>query len=297
MRTQGLLVGILSLASAWACSESSTPPHGAAGAMGTAAGHGGMPGPAGGANAAGASGMAARAGASASGGAAGTSNGGDSMAFVPEGLPTMELNAEGGLTLVALTLAPGSRGPELYAAVRNDGPSPACEAGMTVDFKDKNEQVVGTAAGTLLSGRFYRLDGGAGVVISCVAPDQVAMTAMTDLPDGVVIEALGSLEYAFPAFAVSNIVEVEGLSVSDVRTVMTASGSAFTGALTNDFSETLRAPKVTMFPLNRVGRPVGVSTSSALPDLAPGDQSSFQTSSFHRAGVDYAAFATATYPF
>jgi len=237
------------------------------------------------------------AGAAGTGGSAGRTQPGDDLAFVPEALPTMERNAEGGLTLVALTLVPGPRGPELYAAVRNEGESPACQAGMTVDFKDDEGQVVATAAGILVSGRFYRLEGGAGVVISCVAPEQVAMTAMTAPADRFVIDGLGSLEYAFPAHTVADIVPVAGLSVSEVQSVMTASGNAFMGTVSNDFSETLSAPKVTLFPLNRVGRPLGVATSNAIVDLAAGDSASFQTPSFNRTGAGYAAFATATYPF
>jgi hypothetical protein len=239
----------------------------------------------------------APAGGNAVGGSAGTTEPGDDVTFFPAGLPAMELNAEGGLTLVASTLVPGPRGPQLYAAVHNEGASPACEAGMTVNFKDKDGQIIATAAGALVSGRFYRLDGGAGVVIACVAPDQVAMTAMTAPPDRFVIEALGSLEYAFPAFLVPDIVAVEGIDVSDVRTVMTASGYAFTGTITNAFSEALSAPKVTVFPLNRVGRPLGVATSNTIPDLAAGERASFGTNSFDRAAAHHAAFAAAKYPF
>jgi hypothetical protein len=78
---------------------------------------------------------------------------------------------------------------------------------------------------------------------------------------------------------------------------MTASGNAFTGSVSNDFSETLSAPKVSVFPLNRVGRPLAVATSNLIADLAASESARFQTQSFHRTGVAYAAFATATYPF
>jgi hypothetical protein len=236
-------------------------------------------------------------GGSAAGGAAGTTEPGDDLTFLPVGLPASELEAEGGLTLVASTLVPGPEGPELYAAVHNEGASPACEAGMIVDFKDKAGQVVAAAAGVLVSGRFYRLDGGTGVVISCVAPNQIAMTAMSVPPDRFAIEALGSLEYAFPAFSVPDIVAVEGIDVSDVQAVMTASGYAFTGTVTNAFSETLSAPKVSVFRLNRVGRPLGVATSNTIPDLAAGERKSFGTNSFSRAVAAHAAFASAKYPF
>ena len=119
----------------------------------------------------------------------------------------------------------------------------------------------------------------------------------SQLPEGIVIEELGSMEYTFPAFTVTDIVAVEGLDVSEVQTVMTASGYAFTGTVSNDFTETLSSAKLTLFTLNRVGRPLGVATKSAPADLAPGESWSFQTNSLTRVGVDYAAFATASYPF
>jgi hypothetical protein len=96
---------------------------------------------------------------------------------------------------------------------------------------------------------------------------------------------------------VGDIVAVDGLGASDVKVVMTASGNAFTGSVTNEFSEPLSNPQVTVFPLNRVGRPLAVATSSMLPDLGAGERSDFRTNSFQRSGSGYAAFATATYPF
>jgi hypothetical protein len=120
---------------------------------------------------------------------------------------------------------------------------------------------------------------------------------MTAPPDRFVIESLGSLEYAFPAFIVPDIVAVEGIDLSDVQTVVTASGYAFTGTVTNAFSETLSAPNVSVFPLNRVGRPLERATSNTIPDLAAGDRKSFGTNSLNRAAADYAAFASAKYPF
>lgn len=246
--------------------------------------------------AAGAAGSSGGQGASAGTGTAGGPPG-DERLFVPEDLPTEELNAEGGLTLVALTLTSGQRGPQLFAAVRNDGETPACEAGMTVNFKDADDQVVATGAGTLLSGRYYRTDGGSGAVISCVAPRQIAMTAMAELPATLVIGELGSLEYTFPAFDVPGIVELEGLQVSEVQAVMTASGYAFTGTVTNDLTETLSDVKATVFALNAVGRPLGAGSSSAMSALAPSDSWSFQTSGFNQLGVGHAGFVSATYPF
>ncbi|HEX6271646.1 MAG TPA: hypothetical protein VFZ53_01335, partial [Polyangiaceae bacterium] len=75
-----------------------------------------------GAGAAGLGGQAA-GGSAGSAGAAGQT--GDGRSFVPDDLPNTEVNGEGGLTLTAFTLVAGATGPEFYAAVRNDGETPA----------------------------------------------------------------------------------------------------------------------------------------------------------------------------
>ena len=52
---------------------------------------------------------------------------GDDRLFVPEDLPNTPHEGEVGVTLklVASTLVQGAAGPELYAAVRNDGDTAA----------------------------------------------------------------------------------------------------------------------------------------------------------------------------
>ena len=71
---------------------------------------------------------------------------GDDRLFVPEGLPNMPREGEVGVTLklVAWTLVQGPTAAELYAAIRNDGNAPSCEAGMMTDFIDKAGQTVAT---------------------------------------------------------------------------------------------------------------------------------------------------------
>ena len=107
-------------------------------------------------------------------------------------MPHSELSGEGsGLTLIALTLIEGANGAELYAAVRNDDPTPACSAGMMTNFIDKNDVVVTTTGANLESGKYFRINDGSGVILPCVAPGQIAMTALTELPESVVIAELG----------------------------------------------------------------------------------------------------------
>jgi hypothetical protein len=228
------------------------------------------------------------------GGAAGAS--GDDRLFVPEDLPHAELNGEGGLTLIALTLIDGETGPELYAAVRNDGTTPACEAGLLTDFYDKSDALVVSTSGVLSSGRLYQFDDGSGVVISCVPPGDIAMTASTELPDTVVIDDLGRLQYTLPAFVVDGIVPIEGLGVTGVETVVRGTASAYTGTLTNGLDVTVQEPKVTIFPVNRVGRPLGAATSGGTADVPAGGTWAFETSTVAELGTSYAAFARATIP-
>ena len=59
---------------------------------------------------------------------------------------------------------------------------------------------------------------------------------------------------------------------------------------------TASALSVSVFPLNRVGRPLGVATSSATLDVPPGGAWTFETSTVDDPGVAYAAFAAATIP-
>jgi len=220
---------------------------------------------------------------------------GDDRFFVPEGLPNTPRAGEVGVTLklVAWTLVQGPTAAELYAAVRNDGNAPSCEAGMMTDFIDKAGQTVVSVGTALQSKQLYRLD--ATTVINCIDPGQIAMAAATNLPAEVVIGELGSMTHTFPTFGgFDGIVPIAGFTVSQVATVAAGAGSAYTGTLTNGFDTTVSAPSVTIFPVNRVGRPLGAATASATTDIPPGGSWSFETSAVNDLGVDYAAYPAAT---
>jgi hypothetical protein len=222
---------------------------------------------------------------------------GDGRAFVPDDLPNTPREGEVGVTLklVASTLVQGPAGPELYAAVRNDGTTPSCNAGIMIDFVDKAGQTVTTAGTALRSKQLYRLD--AGTLITCIDPGQIAMSGSTNLPAEVVIGELGSLTHTFPTFGgFDGLVPVAGFTVSDVETVARGAGSLYRGKLTNPLDVTVSAPSVTIFPLNRVGRPLGMATSSATTDVPPGGSWAFETNAVNDPGVDYAAYPTASIP-
>jgi hypothetical protein len=216
---------------------------------------------------------------------------GDDRRFVPENLPNTPRAGEVGVTLklVAWTLVQGPTAAELYAAVRNDGNAPSCEAGMMTDFIDEAGQTVVSVGSALQSKQLYRLD--ATTIVSCIDPGQIAMSASLNLPAAVVIEELGSLTHTFPTFGgFDGLVPVAGFTIDQVETVAKGGGSAYTGTLSNGFDTTVSAPSVTIFPVNRVGRPLGAATASATTDIPPGASWSFETSAVNDPGVDHVAY-------
>lgn len=221
---------------------------------------------------------------------------GDDRLFVPEGLPNTNENGQDvGLELVAFTLLPGVNGPSFYAAVQNVWSTPLCEAGMMLDFYDTAGQLVGSAASVLQSGRFYQLNDGSGAIIPCVDPGQIAMTGETGLPATIAIDQLGALQHLFPSFNV-DVTPVAGLTVTGVEAIASGQGTAYTGTVINDLPSTLDDPSVAIFPVNRVGRPLGMATASATSALPPGGTWAFQTDAVDDPGVDQVAYATGSLP-
>jgi hypothetical protein len=220
---------------------------------------------------------------------------GDDLLFVPD-LPNTNLDGDraGGLKLVAFTLVRDPKGLSLYAAVTNAGDTPVCEAGMTTYFIDKTDQVITSAGSVLQSKQFYRLDGD--VIVRCIAPGQIAMSAATELPNEVVIEKLGYLQHRFPAFMLDGILPIEAFDVSEVQTIARGDGKLYTGKIINRFDKTVADPSVAIFPMNRVGRPLGVATSKKTADLPPGSSWSFESTEVADFGVGYVAYATARFP-
>jgi hypothetical protein len=213
--------------------------------------------------------------------------------FVPEGLAnTNRDGADMGLVLVAFTLVPGTPGPSLYAAVRNDTGAPVCNAGLITDFLDKAGYVIWTAGAGLQGGGLYQLTDG--TIVTCIDPGEIAMAASTGLSDTIVIDQLGSLQHQMPAFLFDGLVPIGRLAVSDVAVVTTTSGSAYTGTMTNGLGTTVSSPSASIFSLNAVGRPLGVATASATISVPAGGTWSFQTTPVADPGVGTAASATAS---
>jgi hypothetical protein len=216
----------------------------------------------------------------------------DERLFVPEGLPNTEVGGgDEGLNLVAFTLQQGANGPELYAAVRNDGETPLCNAGLVVNFFDGAGLQIATSGVALRTGRLYRLNDDSGTVTACVAPGQVAMAAATDLPDAVVIDDVAYLEHTFPAFGL-DVTFLDASAVSSVETVSRGAGSVYRGVLSNLLDAPVHDPSIHIFPLNVVGRPLGVATSSEVIDIPAGGTWAFETTVVEEPGVSPMVFAT-----
>lgn len=215
--------------------------------------------------------------------------------IVPAGLDVIALEGGNGvLDVIALTLRAGASATELYVALRNDGDVPACSAGVSVQLFDESGQSLAASITGLFSNNLYRLTDGSGTIVSCIAPGEIAMGAITDLPADLVIDGVGSIVYQTPYFAL-DVTPVGGhLNVSGLKAVSTTGGATYTGTLVNGLEFAVSGPAVTVFPVNCAGRPLGVATASGSGDIAPRGTWSFQTSGVDMTGVDAVAYATAS---
>ena len=196
------------------------------------------------------------------------------------------------LQVTALTLRKGSDATEIYAALMNTGDAPACSAAFSVELYDRNEQWLATGISGLLSQRFFRRTDGSEAIAACVGPGDVTMAALTDLPSDIVIEDVGHAIYRCPYF-VLDVVPIDGLTVSEVTKITGDAGTTFAGTLVNELDVAVSDPLVLVFPVNRVGRPLGAARSSGMLEMPPGGSWSFETDAIEEAGVDQLAFPAA----
>jgi len=215
---------------------------------------------------------------------------GDDALISPVGLAVApHASGCGMLSLVALTLRPGPDRAELFAALKNGGDEPACSPAFSLNLFDESGQSLAMAVGGLLVQHFYELADGSGTVAACVAPGDTTMIAFTDLPAEVTADGVGRIEYWCNFWALQ-VSPIEGLSVSRVQAVAERTGVSYRGTLANRLATAVSAPSVAVFPLNRVGRPLGVALSRTGTELAPGSSWSFETNVVDEAGVAQAAY-------
>lgn len=197
----------------------------------------------------------------------------------------------GELALTGLTLRRGASGVELYVALRNGSDRPACSPAFSVELLDRSDQAVGTGLGGLLVKSFYRLDDGSGSIAACVAPGELTMAAITDLPAELVLEEVARLVY-FCNFWQLEGSALPGLDIVDVRAATGDDGVVFTGSLVNRFDVALESPGVAIFPLDRDGRPLAIASSGAAPELPAGARWQFETSPVSEPFASHAAYPT-----
>jgi hypothetical protein len=215
---------------------------------------------------------------------------GDAALIIPEGLTVSALaGGNGVLDVVALTLRKGPHGTELYAALKNDGDAPACHAGFSVELFDKSEQSLTAGISGLLTQHFYRLTDGSDAIAACVGPGDVTMAAVTDLPTDIAIEDVGYVVYRCPYFAL-DVERIDGLTINHMKSRTVSKGTAYTGTLINGLDVAVSNPAVTVFPVNRVGRPLGVAIGGGTVEIPPGGSWAFETDTVGAPGVDFVAY-------
>jgi hypothetical protein len=72
--------------------------------------------------------------------------------------------------------------------------------------------------------------------------------------------------------------------------VTDTAGTAYTGTLVNGLDVAVSNPSVTVFPVNRVGRPLGVAIGSGTVEVPPGGSWAFDTNTVSAFGIDTYAY-------
>jgi hypothetical protein len=245
---------------------------------------------------AGAAGAGSPDGGSDAGGSTGGQDGDDALIF-PAGLEvTLEPGGAGVLDLYALTLRDGAAGLELYAALTNDGDVPACDAALQVTLYDTTGQPLGMFINGLdtMSFYLYTLPDASTTIAACAKPGEVAMTEIATMATDISVADVGQVVYDYRYFALDAVL-VDGLTVTEVNTLTSGAGATYTGTVVNELDMAVTDPSIRVFPLNHVGRPLGVAKGGDASQVAPGDTWTFQTDTVDAPGVSCAAFPSASF--
>ena len=211
---------------------------------------------------------------------------GDGTRIVPAELEVSPLpGGNGVLEVVALTLQRGADGTELFAAVKNTGDTPACDAAFSVELYDRAQQPLAAGIGGLRVQRFYALADEPSTIVGCVGPGDVAMASVADLPAELAIEDVTFAVYRCPYHAL-DVTPVDGLTVRWLR----RAGARYTGTLVNDFAVAVRDPAVTIYLMDRAGRPLAATSSAGSEVIPAGGSWMFETTPVTVSAVDYVAY-------
>jgi len=197
---------------------------------------------------------------------------------VPQSVTILPLQGGNGvLEVTALTLRQGAESPDIYVAMKNTGDQHACSAAVSLELYDWDEQSVASGISGLLTRHFYRVLDGSDLIAACIGPGDVSVAAITDLPVDLAIEDVGYIVYRSPYFALEVEGPIDGFSVTNLEGVPDGDGTVYAGEVVNGFDVTVADPEVFVFPLTRVGRPLGVAKSSATLEIPPGGTWAFET--------------------
>jgi hypothetical protein len=230
------------------------------------------------------------------GGAAGQLDDSDAL-IVPQGLDVeLEQGGAGTLDLYALTLRDEPDGLAIYAALKNDGDVLACDAALKVWLYDKSGQQLGMFINGLYTSHFYlyTTSDGTNTIAACASIGDVTMTRVGTLATDIHAADIGQVVYYYAYFALDASL-IDALKVSQITPVTTAAGTAYAGTMVNDLSMMVSDPSVTVFPLNHVGRPLGITSASDTSQVPAGGSWSFQTATVDMPGTDFAAFPSASF--
>ncbi len=222
--------------------------------------------------------------------------------YAPADIVVSNVNGEGkAVNVVAFTLLNDGDGSRIYAALRNDGDVWACDGAVSFELFDGGGVSVGAWIGGLYSSDLFRRSDDMGGLVACFGPGDTALAALTDLPRGLAIDEVSDVLYQLTYFDRDilpfDLIPVDGLAVSDVQSVSTGSGSAFTGTLENALDVPIDDASVTIFALNDVGRPLAVATSEAAEPIAPGGSWTFETGAVPDPGVELVAYPSGSVEF
>jgi hypothetical protein len=225
-----------------------------------------------------------------------------SALFVPSHVQVLNVNGEGkAVNVVASTLIAGPSGPELYAVLSNSADVSACDGSISFELFDGSELSVGAWTTAIHSGQLYRRADGMGGIIACLDPGEVAMAALTDLPQDLVLDDLSAVVYYLTYFDRDVLpfetVPVDGVQITNIRTVELTSTSAFTGTLANGLDVPMNGTTVTVYGLNDAGRPVSMATSTSSADIPAGESWDFESTPVNDPGTDHLAFPSASVSF
>ena len=216
----------------------------------------------------------------------------DHALIVPQGLDVIQrpgLNSV--FDVIALTLRQGSGSLQLYAALRNDGSAPSCNPSFSVELHDSTGNVIAAGINGLMVPHAYKLTDGSDAIAGCIAPGEVTMAAIDDASLAVALEDVTQVVYG-SSYWTFDVVPITGMSLSDVQVIAQGNGVAYTGTLVNGLDTALGNPAVEVFPLNSVGRPLGLARAGNSVEVAPGGSWPFQTDTVNVTSSAYAAFPT-----